>query len=271
MVYKICSKNFETNVPQKSIKTKFNYFPYNSRSCNLKFGNKLIISGGVDHEKICYIYNYEENLIKEFIEMKNPRQMHSIINIENLVFFVGGIGCNKVDCYDLQFENLTSYPDLNYDRSDPGIGIFKCSENTYLYVFMGYSQSLKGTEINVERFKLYSDIDNNKWQMVPIQNPHCFEDCYVSHMGVVNYKNGFLFIGGIANTTSSNKVYFYDIESLCLEKTLFNLPFEVCFVEKNMFTYDYNDYYLISYGTNKLIKYDSKVNFSFETIDNSNE
>lgn len=212
------------------------------------------------------VYDYDINFLNELPNMRTARQMHSIINIDDRVFFVGGNHCKKVECLNLHFEDWTQYPDLNYDRREAGLAIAQGIENTYLYVFMGFSNTLGETARHLERLDLNLDLDEAKWQLLPIQNPHFFEEPFVSHLGVLNFKNGFLLIGGIANTTCTRQVYFYDVEKFSLEKSIFKMPFEGAFVEKSMFSYDDKDYYLFSFGTNRLIKYDSKQNCLVELI-----
>ncbi len=198
--------------------------------------------------------------------MRTARQMHSMINIDERVFLVGGDHCKKVECLSLHYEDWTQYPDLNYDRREAGLGIVQGTENTFLYVFMGYSNTLGETARNLERLDLNLDPDESTWQLLPIQNPRFFDEPYVSHLGVLNFKSGFLFIGGIANTTCTRQVNYYDTEKYSLEKSIFKLPFECAFAEKSMFTYDDKDYYLFSFGTNRLIKYDSKQNCLVELM-----
>ncbi len=256
--YKVFNQKFDTIIADKSKWIKFDYFPYNSRYCNIKSENKIVISGGVDHEKMCCVYDYDLNYINEFPNMKNARQMHSMINIDDRVFMIGGNHCKKVDCFNIVYEDWKEYPDLNYDRREAGVGIIQGSENTYLYVFMGHSNTLGETSRNLERLDLFEEPDDARWHLLPIANPHFFDNPYVTHLGILNFKNGFLFIGGISNTTSTRHVYYYDTETFNLERTIYKLPFEGAFSEKNMFTYDDSDYFLFSFGTYRLIKYDSK-------------
>lgn len=264
--YKVFNQRFDKIVPDKSKWIKFEVFPYNSRYCNIKSENKIVISGGVDHEKMCCVYDYDINSINELPNMPTARQMHSMINIDDRVFFVGGNHCKKVECLSLHFEDWTQYPDLNYDRREAGLGIIKGIENSYLYAFMGYSNTLGENCRHLERLDLNLDHDESKWQLLPIQNPQIFDYPYVTHLGIVNYKNGFLLIGGIANTTCTRDVHYYDIENYSLERSIFKLPFEGAFAEKSMFTYDDKDYYLFSFGTYRLIKFDTKQNCLVELI-----
>jgi len=264
--YKVFNQKFDKIIPNKSKWVKFETFPYNSRYCNIKSENKIVISGGVDYEKFCCFYDYDINFINELPDMITPRQMHSMINVEDRVFIIGGNHCKKVECLNLIFEDWIQYPDLNYDRREAGVGVIQTLYHNYLYVFMGYSMTLSETCRNLERLDLNEDIEEANWQLLPIQNPHFFEYPYVTHLGITNYKEGFLFLGGIANTTCTRQVYYYDTETFCLEKTIFKLPFETAFSEKNMFSYDDNDYFLFTFGTYRLIKFDTKQNCLVEII-----
>ena len=198
--------------------------------------------------------------------MKTSRQMHSMINIDERIFIIGGDHCKKVECLNLHFEDWKKYPDMNYDRREPGVGVVIGVENTYLYVFMGYSNTLRETARHLERLDINVDPVEGKWQLLPIQNPHFFENPYVSHFGVLNFKDGFLIMGGIYNSTCVRSVYYFDLEDYNLKRSIYKLPFDAAFSEKNMFSYDEKDFYLFSFGTLRLIKYDSKQTCLIELI-----
>ena len=87
---------------------------------------------------MCCSYDYDINFINELPDMKTSRQMHSMINIDERIFIIGGDHCKKVECLNLHFEDWKKYPDMNYDRREPGVGVVIGVENTYLYVFKKY-------------------------------------------------------------------------------------------------------------------------------------
>jgi hypothetical protein len=258
--FKVFNQKFDKKTADKSRWIKYDVFPHNSRFCNIKRDNLLIISGGVDHEKMFSKYDYDINQLNEFPNMMYGRQMHSMINVDERVFVVGGIHSKKVECYNLHFEDWKNYCDLNYDRRECGLALVVGNENTYLYAFMGYSNMLGETCRNLERLNLNLDHDESKWQLLPIQNPHFYEDPYTTNLGVVNYKKGFLFIGGIWKTNTTRSIYYYDLEEFSVHKSIYKLPFEGAFSEKSMFTYNDDDFYLFTFGTLRLIKYDKKEN-----------
>lgn len=258
--FKVFNQKFDKITAEKSKYIKFDFFPYNSRYCNVKKENKIFISGGVDHDKMFCYYDYDLNSIEELTSMNHPRQMHSMINIDESIFVVGGNHSKKVECFNLHFEDWTNYSDMNYDRRECGLAFIKGEEETYLYAFMGHSNMLGNTSKNLERLNLSLDSDESDWKLLPIQNPHFFEDCFTTNLGILNYKKGFLFIGGLSNTTSIRSVYYYDLEEFELNKSIYRLPFEGSFSEKNMFTFNDNDYYLFTNGSMKMIKYDKKQN-----------
>lgn len=190
--------------------------------------------------------------------MQHPRQMHSLINVDEKVFIIGGNHCKKVECFNLHFEDYIDYPDLNYDRREAGLGLIRNEDSEYLYVFMGYSNTLGDTAHNLERLNLHQPIEEAKWQLLPIQNPKFLDNAYVTHFGVLNFKEGFLFIGGIHNTSCVQTVYYYNAQNYELDRTIYKLPFEAAFAEKNMFSFDDENFFLFTFGTNRLIKYDTK-------------
>jgi hypothetical protein len=258
--YKVYNQKFDKITPELSKNIEFKYFPYNSRYCNIKKENKIIISGGIDYENMLCSYDYDINKIEELPDMKYPRQMHSMINIDERIYIIGGNHSNKVECFNMHFEDWVIYSDMNYDRRECGLAIVKGENDTFIYAIMGYSNTIGNNAINLERLNIDLDPDESDWQLLPIQNPHFFEDCYITNFGVFTYKKGFLIIGGISNTSSTKNVYYYDIDEFSLERSIYKLPFESSFSEKNMFTYNDNDFYLFTYGTLKLIKFDKKQN-----------
>jgi hypothetical protein len=258
--FKVYNQKFDKITAELSNNIYFKYFPYNSRYCNIKKENKMIISGGVDYENMICSYDYDINKVEELPDMKYPRQMHSMINIDERIFIIGGNHSRKVECFNMHFEDWVIYSDMNYDRRECGLAIVKGETETFLYAFMGYSNIIGNNAKNLERLNIDLDSDESQWQILPIQNPHFFEDCYITNFGVINYKKGFLIIGGISNSTSTKNVYYYDLDEFALHRTIYKLPFESSFSEKNMFTYCDNDFYLFTYGTLKLIKFDKKQN-----------
>jgi len=239
--------------PEKSSCIKWTSFPYNSRYCHIVGQNKIVISGGVNAENSCCIYDYDINYLMELPDMKVPRQNHSMINFEDKVFIIGGVGCKSVECLSLEFEDWTKYPDMFYDRKDPSICIVN---NQYLYVLMGYSQSLGQLTQSFEILDISQDPWSEMWKLFSINNPHGIK--IKSHSGIVSYGDGFLLLGGFNNSQSESDVNYFDINEKKLQFSKCYLPFTCAFGEKSMVKKEENEYFLFTYATNKLVRFDMK-------------
>jgi hypothetical protein len=219
----------------------------------LRKDNIIIITGGCVLEDGCYSYDYDMNYLCELNNMSEGRQMHSMVNIDEYVYAIGGLGVKSVECFNLDYETWDRLPDLNYDRKDPGVCVVN---GNILYVFMGYSQTVSDICKNFERYEINV---SNKWDLLPVND-------YVGYKlrtscAVLAYDSGFLIIGGFAAASESlNSVCYFDIDDYTLKRSNYKLPFTAAFSEKSMFTFNDNDFYLFSYATMKLITFDVKMN-----------
>jgi hypothetical protein len=166
-IYNLFNMKFEKIQPEKSKRLKFDKFPFNCRFVHIKKENRLMITGGIGCETGCCSYDYDTNYIMEHPDSKKERQMHSMVNIDDQVFVIGGLYSKSVDCFNLEFEDWTEYPQMNYDRKDPSTCIV---DKKYLYVFMGYSQAIGGVAENFERLDISTDPFSTDWELLPINN-----------------------------------------------------------------------------------------------------
>lgn len=262
LVYNVRTMKLEKNIPEISSGIKFDKFPYNSRYCHIAKENKIVISGGIYNETGICSYDYDTNYLMDLPRMKRERQLHSMVSIGDNVFIIGGIASKSVDSFNLDFEDYQEYPDMNYDRKDPGVCIVN---DCILYVFMGYSQSSGDIARNFERIDISAEPYSAYWELLPIQNPYDLK-VFKTHQAIIQYESGFLFLGGFLNSTCDKNVHYFSMDDYSFRRSKFCLPTETAFGEKSMITFDNNDYYLFTYGTLKLIKYDSKKSSILELI-----
>ena len=119
ILYKIMSMKWLKVRPQFSSRIPFQRFPYNSRSCHIMQSNQLVITGGIDNEKMACFYDADTNNVIDLPNMQHPRQRHTMISIgDNKVFIIGGVDSNKVTLLDVEFECYEDYPSMKYTRKD---------------------------------------------------------------------------------------------------------------------------------------------------------
>ena len=119
ILYKIMSMKWLKVKPQFSTRIPFGKFPYNARSCHIMQSNQLIITGGIDNEKMACYYDADTNNVIDLPDMNYERQRHTMISIgDNKVFIIGGAGSNRVTLLDVEFECYEEYPSMKYSRKD---------------------------------------------------------------------------------------------------------------------------------------------------------
>jgi hypothetical protein len=197
----------------------------------------------------------------EMPDMKNERQNHSMVNIGDKTFIIGGTGIKKVDVLSFQFETWDEYPDMNYDRRDPSVCVVN---NQFLYVFMGYSQTLGDYASNFERLDISEEPYCSEWKLLPLTNPLGIK--IKSHAGVIPYETGFLFLGGFYNSQCDRNVFFLDLKDNNLKFNKLSIPFSTAFGEKSMVQKSEIEYFLFSYGNLKLMKFDAEKLAFYEVI-----
>jgi hypothetical protein len=253
---------FDKITPEFSKRLPFTTFPYNSRYCNIKKENKIIISGGIGAETSICSYDYDINYLMELPNLTNEHQLHSMVQIDDNIYIIGGNNSKSVECLNLEFEDYSKVPDLNYDRKDPSVCVIN---NRYIYVFMGYSSLLSETTRTYELL----DIEiNYKWELINMKGDDEFYLAKLSS-GVLPVEGGFLFLGGFCNGSCKSEVVFFDIlDNYFKISDIYKhkLPFETAFGEKQMFTFNDSDYYLFTYGSMQLIKFDKEKNALVEII-----
>jgi hypothetical protein len=261
-VYNLVNMKFESIIPEKSKGIKFDKFPYNSRYLHVKKENRILITGGIDYETGCCSYDYDLNILSEHPNGKNPRQMHSMVNIKEDIFVIGGLYSKDVDCFSLEFEDWTEYPKMNYDRKDPSVCIVN---EKYIYVFMGYSQNYSGIAQNFERLDIQAEPFTKFWELLPINNPLELPMLRLLS-AVLPYENGFLFLGGLLNYKCDRNVYFFELDEYIIKRSKFILPFEASFVEKDMFSIDNEYFYLYAANSTRMIRFDKTKSFIGEVV-----
>ena len=166
ILYKIMSMKWFKIRPQFSSRIPFQRFPYNSRSCHIMQSNQLVITGGIDNEKMACFYDADTNNVIDLPDMKFPRQRHTMISIgDNKVFIIGGVDSNKVTLLDVEFECYEEYPSMKYTRKDACAAFVN---ERYLYVFMGIVDELKGVADNFEKLDIKEE--GGEWKIFPINN-----------------------------------------------------------------------------------------------------
>lgn len=256
-IYNLFNMKFEKIPPEKSKRLKFDKFPFNCRSVHIKKENRLMITGGIGFETGCCSYDYDTNYIMEHPDCKRERQMHSMVNLDDMVFLIGGLYSKSVDCFNLDFEDWTEYPQMNYDRKDPSTCVV---DKKYLYVFMGYSQTIGGVAENFERLDISTDAFSTDWELLPINNPVELP-VFRTQSCIVPFQSGFLLLGGFLNYKSDKSVFYFDLEDYSFKRSKYVLPFEAGFNEKEMFSIDSIDdnlFYVYTLGSIRLLRLDFK-------------
>ena len=88
ILYKIMSMKWLKVKPQFSSRIPFGKFPYNARSCHIMQSNQLIITGGIDNEKMACFYDADTNNVIDLPDMNYERQRHTMISIGNNKVFI---------------------------------------------------------------------------------------------------------------------------------------------------------------------------------------
>ena len=184
IAYKTKSRKFEKKFPRYF---EGKTFHYNSRSCHITnpYEKKLIIVGGTNSKDIV-LYDYDNNDIDCFPQMKHERQRHSVICVgKGRVFIVGGDNSNKVTSVYINGQLYQEHPDMHFKRKDASLCFV---DNKWLYVFMGYGDDEMKLLNNYERIDVTFDAFDTKWELLPFNGdadlnvPRCYwvrvyEDC----------------------------------------------------------------------------------------------
>lgn len=249
IVYKLLTNTFEKIEPIVSQEIKFKALPYNSRHCNIANQNKIFITGGLQNELTACFYDYDINLLGELPDMKYEKFSHTMIGLYDELFVLGGHSSSKVEVYHTEFEDWNDLPDLNYDRQDPGICIIN---DNILYVFMGYSY-IEGRMLkNFE--KLHLDNRQKGWKLLSVFNPIDL-NAITTHCAIFPYENGVIIFGGFKEGNSVDSVTFFHLESYVLSRIPIKMPFTTAFQEKSFYTLDNSDYYIFTWGSNRLLNF----------------
>ena len=257
ILYKIMSMKWLKVKPQFSSRIPFGKFPYNARSCHIMQSNQLIITGGIDNEKMACFYDADTNNVIDLPDMNYERQRHTMISIgDNKVFIIGGAGSNRVTLLDVEFECYEEYPSMKYSRKDASAAYVN---ERYLYVFMGISDELRGTADNFEKLDIKED--GGQWKLLPINN-FCGYKMPRTYCGLAYIKeeNCFYFFGGSFNSTAQGTVMKMTEDKYEITKSKYTLPFncvfdETSFLRPNELTCDY---YLFTFKEHQLIHFNSK-------------
>jgi hypothetical protein len=257
ILYKILSMKWLKVKPQFSSRLHFGKFPYNARSCHIMQSNQLIITGGIDNEKMACYYDADTNNVIDLPDMNNERQRHTMISIgDNKVFIIGGAGSNKVTLLDVEYECYEEYPSMKYTRKDASVAFVN---ERYLYVFMGLCDELRGVADNFEKLDIKED--GGQWKILPINNfvgykmPRTYCGC-----AYIKEESCFYFFGGSFNSTAQGTVMKLTEDKYEVTKSRYTLPFncvfdETCFLRPNELTCDY---YLFTFKEHQLIHFNCK-------------
>ena len=257
ILYKIMSMKWLKVKPQFSSRLSFGKFPYNARSCHIMQSNQLIITGGINNEKMACYYDADTNNVIDLPDMNNARQRHTMISIgNNKVFIIGGVESNKVTLLDVEFECYEEYPSMKYTRKDACVAYVN---ERYLYVFMGLVDELRGVADNFEKLDIKEE--GGQWKLLPINNfcgykmPRTYCGC-----AYIKEESCFYFFGGSFNSTAQGTVMKLTEDKYEVTKSRYTLPFncvfdETCFLRPNELTFDY---YLFTFKEHQLIHFNSK-------------
>ena len=257
ILYKIMSMKWFKIRPQFSSRIPFQRFPYNSRSCHIMQSNQLVITGGIDNEKMACFYDADTNNVIDLPDMKFPRQRHTMISIgDNKVFIIGGVDSNKVTLLDVEFECYEEYPSMKYTRKDACAAFVN---ERYLYVFMGIVDELKGVADNFEKLDIKEE--GGEWKIFPINNfcgykmPRSYCAC-----AYIKEQSCFYFFGGSFNSTAQGTVMKLTEDKYEVTKTRYTLPFNCVFDETSFLRPNElkNDYYLFTFKEHQLIHFNTK-------------
>ena len=274
-IYKTKSKRFAKAIPVFSYLCEFykngdgkveTFFPFNARCCNLvnPHSNRLVVTGGINHETMACVYEYDKNEVNELNNMKHKRQRHSMISVgDSKVFIIGGDNCNKCSCLIVNSDLYQDYPDMLFERKDPCL----CKANDYLYVFMGYCNDKEGTLNNIERLNIAKEPFSEKWELLPLNEsaeanmPRTYcSACYVD-------KN-FILLGGIYRATAEDSVITVNEKLVCV-KNGYRLPFGRCFGDPGL-VFNEGCYYGFTFAKNEMIKFNPVTKEINEIIDEYN-
>ena len=259
LIFLLENKTFLKKIPELDDNLTFdqNKLPYNSRYCNYIKENKLFITGGLNYEDGCCVYDYDINYISNLPKMKNEHQCHSCIVYGDKIFSIGGSRNKYVDCYDIFYEEWFDYPDLNYDRSDPGVCIIN---NIFLIVFSGYCINKGEFLQNFEKMDLSYEPFKKDWELLSIYDEQYFGKMR-SHILLIPYSNtNFIVLGGLGTGIAFDDAAEFSLDDYKFKKSILKLPFATAFGQKFLL-YDNNKLgYNFTYGGNELMVFNLKEN-----------
>ena len=190
-------------------------------------------------------------------------QCHSMITYGDYIYIVGGYNNKKCDVYNVKTESVNEdfiLPDLGFDRVDPGTIIIN---HKYLIVFAGYSISEKDHLSTFERMILFDPLDYfsiynikkcKQWELLPIYTDNLVP-YKMSNMVIINIdEEKVLLVGGMGIGVVKNVCFNYNFKDYKISNSLFKLPSEIAFSEKNMVSDDGQVFIGFNYGACKLLR-----------------
>ena len=260
IAYKTKSRKFEKKYPRYFEGKTFNY---NSRSCHITnpYEKKLIIVGGTNSKDIV-LYDYDNNDIDCFPQMKHERQRHSVICVgKGRIFIIGGDNSNKVTSVYINGQLYQEHPDMHFKRKDASLCFIN---NKWLYVFMGYGDDEMKLLNNYERIDVTLDAFDTKWELLPFNGdvdlnlPRCY-------CGMFYNNKTFYVFGGVVNANVMGDVLEgneSEEEGMIAKGSGIKLG-ENCGFEENMFVENEEtfgkEWYLFAMGF-KVVCYNSTYN-----------
>lgn len=255
IIYKMISMKFSKAIPQINKLVSFadkGIIPFNSRCVNIINEKKLVITGGLEHRYTACYYDFDINFIVDLPKMKHPRERHSMVNVGEKVFIIGGDCSKKVSCLNLEYEDYEDFPDMKLDRKDPAVCVVN---NQFLYVFMGYSNDYGEVANNFEKLDISKSAYCDYWKLLPLNNMMGLKIPKV-YSAVLPVEKGFLFFGGSFKSTVDEWVLMMDEATFEFSKSGLKLPFKTSFVEKSFLKQfeGSEEYFLFTFG-NQLIRF----------------
>ena len=233
-------------------------------SVYINANNLLYISGGKTKDDKCkntfYKYSPNTNTLTQLASMLTPRCSHSMIDLNNEIYVVGGYNTNTCEKYLIQSNEWKNLPKLN--SKERQVSTLFAMNNTTLYCAFGFIRGDSDGALYAE--KLNTKISSSKWMKVNIKcNNIDKSELKKFNVGIIKLKEGeFIICGGENGKNEESDCYFtMKVKSEGIEvegNKEKNIPIKCSFIDKEFNQFKEGKYGQFEMKKNSFVIYDVK-------------
>ena len=201
----------------------FNQFFLDCAHCNCLYNKCLYVSGGIQISSstqkkskilLCIdITKPDDFKVVQKTSMNYARCGHTMISDGKYIYAVGGEDMDNVEKYDIDNDHWEILPNMLSKRMYPILYI----TNGYLYAFFGKYKN-GSYPCSIERLNISgnSGVEKPVWEIITFGNKNNLDLRYYG-CALHEIKGLLYFFGGKCNEQTTDKIFYYNFETRCIE------------------------------------------------------